>query len=418
MTSYQCSICKFESTKGNIVRHITKQCPSATIIIISGTVECDKCNEIFTLAVSLKKHLKICGVVKIKPPQNLDKNNIPLRNCIVCDKDSNTSDFYMNAECTKYENPRCIDCQSDYRTKLRGDGAVHLACVKYIDDLAICRICNKTEKDLIVFNYENIESNKIYYTSCRDCRELEIIKERICHKCNKSSYDTVFGIDTTYEVNYYINYCIECKEYVDYINFIGKNNVQEKLCKTCKCSSLSNIFDYKNYEGIVLKNNCKKCETKKGTNSKVRGLGHASIKKVMCEHNIDIYTCKNCSNIFDKYTYANTYRKEDQLKRLTGYKTSADAREREWSLTDKEAIDLFNMPCEYCNFGNNGGIDRVDNNIGYTTPNCVSCCKMCNLAKGTISKELFLYMCERVYKNSIKKQEKEYVEYEEECQDN
>lgn len=37
-----------------------------------------------------------------------------------------------------------------------------------------------------------------------------------------------------------------------------------------------------------------------------------------------------------------------------------------------------------------GGIDRVDSSKGYTVDNCVSCCRECNVSKGTMSLEAFL----------------------------
>lgn len=44
------------------------------------------------------------------------------------------------------------------------------------------------------------------------------------------------------------------------------------------------------------------------------------------------------------------------------------------------------------------GVDRIDNAIGYTSDNCVTACKQCNLAKYTYSKEQFLVWAERVVK--------------------
>lgn len=54
--------------------------------------------------------------------------------------------------------------------------------------------------------------------------------------------------------------------------------------------------------------------------------------------------------------------------------------------------------CRYCECNpfqySNGtiilGIDREDNNLGYTDDNCVPCCKNCNRRKGTKSVDEFL----------------------------
>lgn len=45
------------------------------------------------------------------------------------------------------------------------------------------------------------------------------------------------------------------------------------------------------------------------------------------------------------------------------------------------------------------GIDRVDNNKGYSTDNIVTCCKHCNRAKMSLSKDQFIQLIKDIYKN-------------------
>lgn len=45
------------------------------------------------------------------------------------------------------------------------------------------------------------------------------------------------------------------------------------------------------------------------------------------------------------------------------------------------------------------GIDRVDNSLGYTLDNCVPCCKFCNRAKDTLTKEEFINKIESIWKH-------------------
>lgn len=77
------------------------------------------------------------------------------------------------------------------------------------------------------------------------------------------------------------------------------------------------------------------------------------------------------------------------------YVRSAARRGKAFELTPDEAKALFQGPCAYCGTppasvigedDSNGkytynGIDRVDNTLGYTPANCVSCCWECNKAK-------------------------------------
>ncbi|GAG94020.1 unnamed protein product, partial [marine sediment metagenome] len=42
------------------------------------------------------------------------------------------------------------------------------------------------------------------------------------------------------------------------------------------------------------------------------------------------------------------------------------------------------------------GIDRKNNNIGYTIKNSVPCCWPCNKFKRAIDSKYFLYMCKKI----------------------
>ena len=97
---------------------------------------------------------------------------------------------------------------------------------------------------------------------------------------------------------------------------------------------------------------------------------------------------------------------------ISNYRYQADGRGYEFSLTDEQCRELFSGDCFYCGIGpiqihrpgrkiGNGkfpynGIDRVDNTIGYTVDNTVSCCGRCNRGKGKMSLEDFIQMCEWV----------------------
>ena len=90
------------------------------------------------------------------------------------------------------------------------------------------------------------------------------------------------------------------------------------------------------------------------------------------------------------------------------YQTKAAKRRLIFELTVDEFRALTRQDCFICgrppansylhDRSSNGeytysGIDRMDNNQGYTTENCVPCCKHCNFAKGKGSlEELMLYI--------------------------
>ena len=102
-------------------------------------------------------------------------------------------------------------------------------------------------------------------------------------------------------------------------------------------------------------------------------------------------------------------------KTQTSYKRNARIRGYEWSLSNEDYIDLINKNCFYCGsmpyhevkhyykdkeaglpFN---GIDRVDNKLGYTKDNCVTCCRTCNSAKGELSFEEFKEWANKLHSN-------------------
>lgn len=74
---------------------------------------------------------------------------------------------------------------------------------------------------------------------------------------------------------------------------------------------------------------------------------------------------------------------------------------REFNMTYQEFYDLAIQPCVYCGgFNKNGinGVNRVDNNIGYTPGNITSCCGMCGMMKNAYSKIDFLDKIEKIHR--------------------
>lgn len=95
--------------------------------------------------------------------------------------------------------------------------------------------------------------------------------------------------------------------------------------------------------------------------------------------------CSTCSKKFDMQNnpdYAYTYIKE-----------LAEKRGVEFKLTKAQVEAMINSDCYYCGLKDPSGIDRVDNTVGYTKDNCVSCCAMCNMLKGRYTKDEFINKC-------------------------
>lgn len=79
----------------------------------------------------------------------------------------------------------------------------------------------------------------------------------------------------------------------------------------------------------------------------------------------------------------------DGLFRTTKY--GAKKKGNEFLLTKEQFEKLISKPCKYCGeIIERRGIDRIDNNLGYTLENSAPCCKMCNYMKRDYKLEEFL----------------------------
>lgn len=106
----------------------------------------------------------------------------------------------------------------------------------------------------------------------------------------------------------------------------------------------------------------------------------------------------------------------------TEYKRSARLRGYDFNLNPEQFSKLLTSDCEYCGSkpktlryarGSSGigiyhgGIDRVNNSIGYTEENCVSCCSTCNFAKNDLSYDEFMSWIMQITKHQVNKKRKE-----------
>lgn len=105
----------------------------------------------------------------------------------------------------------------------------------------------------------------------------------------------------------------------------------------------------------------------------------------------------------------------------SSYKSNARRKGLAFELTAEDIEYIVSLTCEYCGaepqkrssfkhitnkkiqvamegqhyYAN--GIDRVDNQVGYTLENCVPCCSACNSAKGSMPVGEWLNLIDRIY---------------------
>lgn len=124
-----------------------------------------------------------------------------------------------------------------------------------------------------------------------------------------------------------------------------------------------------------------------------------------------IYTCQCvCGKIKDRdiYTIIKGQSKSCSCGRrkngkspykvsFSAYKNQAKARGYVFELDFNTFQNLVDNTCYYCGALPKNGIDRVDNTQGYILENCVTCCKICNIAKRDLPQEEFLSWVTRLY---------------------
>lgn len=118
--------------------------------------------------------------------------------------------------------------------------------------------------------------------------------------------------------------------------------------------------------------------------------------------------CRECGQKFGGQSrILNNFRAAKKAYFMS-YFRNARKRNLNFSLTQEEFDNLISQNCYYCGMSPQdqsylskstkkyakfyaSGIDRMDNNLGYTMDNCLPCCTKCNMMKKTMSCDEFLY---------------------------
>lgn len=91
------------------------------------------------------------------------------------------------------------------------------------------------------------------------------------------------------------------------------------------------------------------------------------------KNGITVY-CKPCTALLNR----------SPKTRLAQAKVNAKYRKLEWSISVEDYMSLLENPCVYCSGPlppTGAGLDRINDDIGYTKDNCVPACAICNFMK-------------------------------------
>ncbi|NDB82209.1 MAG: hypothetical protein EB127_05625 [Alphaproteobacteria bacterium] len=168
----------------------------------------------------------------------------------------------------------------------------------------------------------------------------------------------------------------DAERYAKRKDIIKATEIQNTIIRSCiKCTRDFDVFKTKFNKDSM---HCLDCTTKQNIQDKKR---EGRERNYMKEH------LKNLENHYRNYIVSST-------KRGHG----------DFQLNFEEFQQLVTKPCHYCNLikeDEANGIDRVNNDIGYTKENCVPACWRCNRMKHFYHPEFFLEKCKIITKKLI-----------------
>ena len=97
------------------------------------------------------------------------------------------------------------------------------------------------------------------------------------------------------------------------------------------------------------------------------------------------------------------------------YKTNAEQRNYAFELSEEQYYKLIREDCYICgkktNENHTNGVDRFDNEIGYTFHNSNACCGQCNIMKKEMDYSIFMDKLKNIHENCLKKEMKQPSTY-------
>lgn len=206
--------------------------------------------------------------------------------------------------------------------------------------------------------------------SCKECRAKIVGKAKNC--AHPSCTFKIQEADT-YCGKHYRDFYYEKakKEDIRYCNIErGCNSVLPPDESTChKCRAVINELiasEIKTYRDV--QSNCLKCRTNPKTN----------------EH--------FCDDCYEDITFSSEFGKRKISDVWRDFCKQAATRDCPVTITYDEFMEFVIQPCFYCGMfyeSKYNGIDRYDNDHGYTKDNVRPCCSVCNIMKNDYDPSLF-----------------------------
>jgi hypothetical protein len=185
--------------------------------------------------------------------------------------------------------------------------------------------------------------------------------------------------------------CTNCMCWREDDSFIGKKGGVVKRCLKCR----EKDDKQKKKESVRETRNARQRE--KQYYVAYREKKRAEDEEAFLAHNAEI--ARNWRQTNKEHLAA--WNRNNVRYRITTIKQQARVKGIPWDETMTSDIcgSMVVASCFYCGAAPNDtthGIDRMDNFKGYTTSNCVSCCKNCNFIKKALDAHTFLKRCRHI----------------------
>ena len=260
---------------------------------------------------------------------------------------------------------------------------------------------------------ERICSNVI--RGCREVNDLTYIKSK-CESClEKERIREKARRTTKEEVEEGMKQCNTCSKIWPLDQYVGKLGET----KTCfECREQNKRADAKrdmDHTRELARANSSKPERKevkqawKDANVEKQATGWMERRKREIQKDVGAYLKRNAVNAKNwraanpEKVQQNYMNKKNSIRcNYKTYQMSASEKRLDFIFSMEEYEQLVRLPCYYCGSieerGFNG-IDRLDSTEPYIQSNCVSCCKMCNMMKGSSGPNVFVHRAEHILTN-------------------
>ena len=195
---------------------------------------------------------------------------------------------------------------------------------------------------------------------------------------------------------------------------VNASGLRTEHSKSCGCMSIPKLLNIKFGRLLVTKDlGFRRLPNRKYDTHFYLCLCDCGVEKEVPAGDLTSENTKSCG-CYNKQRLADLNRLPSGEASFTclyhGYKTRAKERGYGFDLSKEQVRTLTKSPCYYCGeepkqvkFNTRqstpyvyNGMDRVNNDIGYTFTNSVPCCKICNTAKMDRTLEEFLAWVQRV----------------------